>query len=132
MPEPETTPLEQALSSSTPGVARLVEAAAQEQRQASHPQLCVHHWLLALLERHAAMAESVANDLHAASLNKYLRDQLRQGNLGSPLDAGTALAKAAEIARQQGKARTSERDLAAAILSAAGYELAATSAEFGV
>ena len=42
------------------GAQRLVQEAVQKQQQGGHAQTCVNHWLLALLERHGAMAESLA------------------------------------------------------------------------
>ena len=47
----------------TPGAKRLVEAASQKQQQSGHAELGVAHWMLALLERHGPMAESLAQGL---------------------------------------------------------------------
>jgi len=116
----ESAELTQAL---TPGAQHLVQAAMRKQREGAHTQLSLHHWLLALVERHGPMAEAMAKGLEAASLRRYLYDQLRQGYLGAPLDLETVIRQAHKWAQDRGKAQVAERDLAAAILIAAGYTL---------
>lgn len=110
----------------SPGAQQLVAAATQKQAEAKHAQLGVNHWLLALVERHGAMAEAMAKGLESTSLQRHLRELLRQGNLGSSLDADTVIERASERARGRGKAQAVERDLAAVVLLAAGYELTET------
>jgi ATP-dependent Clp protease ATP-binding subunit ClpC len=104
------------------GAQCLVRIAVQKQQAGGHTQMGVYHWLLALVERHGAMVEAMVQGLEAASLRGYMHEQLRQGNMGAPLDLETVVHRAAEHARQRGKAQAAERDLAAVILAAAGYE----------
>jgi hypothetical protein len=47
--------------------------------------LGVNHWLLALIERHGAMAERLTTGLNAAALRGCLYQKLQQGAVGAPL-----------------------------------------------
>ena len=76
-----------------------------------------NHWLLELIMRHGPMAEDMARGLEATSLQKYLREQLREGNVGAMLGTETAIAQAVERAKARGKEQATERDLAAVILT---------------
>ncbi len=117
---PEET---QAVQTLNPGAQRIVAGALQRQKEAAHPLLGANHWLLELIMRHGPMAEDLARGLEIVSLQKYLREQLSAGNAGAPLDNATATAQAVERAKARGKEQATERDLAAVILTAAGYEL---------
>jgi ATP-dependent Clp protease ATP-binding subunit ClpC len=116
----ETTESKAAL---TPGAQRLVELALQKQQGEKHAQTGAYHWLLALLERHAGMAERLAQGLEAAPLQSHLKQRLREGDLGQPLDQETVILQAGERARARGKEQAVESDVAAVILAAAGYTL---------
>jgi ATP-dependent Clp protease ATP-binding subunit ClpC len=105
----------------TAGAQKLVAAAAEKQREAGHEQQGLHHWLLALLERHGPMAADLVQGLDPAAVTRQMRDRLSQGDGGSPLDAENVMRQALERARSRGKERAAERDLAAVILTAAGY-----------
>lgn len=118
MPEKDET-----IQALTPGAQRLVETAEQKQREGKHSSLGVYHWLLALMERHAAMAEAMAQGLMAAALRRHLHEQLEQGHTGEPLDTESVMQGARERAQARGKAQATERDLAFVILQAAGYTL---------
>lgn len=107
----------------TPGAKRLIETAAQKQQQAGHGELCVNHWILALLERHGPMAESLAQGLAAASLQNTIQNQLREAVTGQPLDRHSVISQATERAVSRGRPQASERDIAAVILAADGYTL---------
>lgn len=107
----------------TPGAQQLVEAAIKKQQQAKHNLLGVHHWLLALVERHGPMAEAMAQGLEASSLQQYLYEQLQQGNAGVPLVQEDVVSQAMQRAKARGRSQAAERDLAAVILAAAGYTL---------
>src|SRR5262245_28775402 len=111
-----------------PAVQRIVEAALAEQKAAGHAALGAHHWLIALVERHGPMAEGLAEGLNAAALAPHLRGLLRQGQIGEPLAADTALARARERARARGAAQVFERDIASVILQAGGYRLVGAAA----
>ena len=107
----------------TPGAKRLVEAASQKQQQSGHAELGVAHWMLALLERHGPMAESLAQGLVAATAQNTLQGQLREAALGQPLARETVISRAVERAQSRGKPQATERDLAAVILAADGYTI---------
>jgi ATP-dependent Clp protease ATP-binding subunit ClpC len=107
----------------TPGAQRLVELAVQNQKDSHSQLLGVNHWLLALVERHGAMAEVISNGLNSASLRQELVKQLGRGNMGSPLEQQSILKKSSEHAANRGMSRIVERDLAAVILIAGGYGL---------
>jgi ATP-dependent Clp protease ATP-binding subunit ClpC len=110
-----------ALSQSlTPGAQRLVQAALVKRR---HNALGLHHWLLALVERHAPMAEAMARDFLAAALRPRWEERLQAGDPGRPLPVEVVVAEAIKCAQRRGKAQATERDIASAILTAAGYEL---------
>jgi len=113
----------------SPGAERLVEAAAGKQRESNHEQLGVYHWLLALLERHGPMAESLAVGIEADSLRQSLGEELLQGNTSDPLDRETVITRARERSRRRGKSQVVETDLASVILVAAGYRLAEEEAD---
>ncbi len=107
----------------TAGAQHLVRTAVQKQQAGGHAQMGVYHWLLALVKCHWAMAEAMAHGLEAASLRRHLHELLRQGNVGPALDVETLLHRAGGHARGRGRTQVAERDLAAVILTAAGYEL---------
>lgn len=107
----------------TPGARRLVETAEQKRRQRNHSLLCVHHWLLALIECHGPMAEAMARNLNASLIRNKLNQQLSQNHAGESLDIETVVKQAYERATKRGKTQATERDLAFVILKAAGYEL---------
>ncbi|HJQ70407.1 MAG TPA: AAA family ATPase [Blastocatellia bacterium] len=116
------------LDAITPGAKRLVEAASQKQQRAGHAELCVTHWMLALLERHGPMAESLASGLAATTTLGAIENSLNEGRSGKPLARETVLSLASERARARGKPQATERDLAAVILAADGYTLIEESA----
>jgi len=110
----------------SPGANSLVEEALQTQAKHKHETLGWKHWLLVLLKRHGPMAESLVDGLDAKELAKLLRKEVGKADVGEALDAEKLVAQALERAAKQGKERASERDLAAVILQAAGYEVADT------
>lgn len=105
----------------SPGVLLLVDAALRHQMDA--PILGVNHWLLALMERHGPMAESLTVGIEAKTLRAYFQKQLADNKVGEPLDSQTVSARAAARASARGKEVASERDLAAVILEAGGYSV---------
>jgi ATP-dependent Clp protease ATP-binding subunit ClpC len=109
----------------SPGAQRLVDAAEQQRVAGAHATLSTHHWLSAILERHSAMAESMAEGLVATSTRTHLRERLRAGETGDPLDRPTLLERATASAQRRGATAASERDVAAVVLSASGYSLKA-------
>ncbi len=107
----------------TPGAQLLVQSAQGKFEAGKHPHLGVHHWLLALVERHSAMAEDLTAGLNATALRVYLGHELQQGEVGAPLSLEDVQSQATARATKRGKAQASERDLASAILVAAKYNL---------
>ena len=106
-----------------PGAELLVQAALDKQRNAGQSDLGTYHWLLALLERHGSMAKGMVADVAEETLPQHLAAELKKGNSGPPLARDEAVARALAGARARGATQASERDLAAVILSAAGYRL---------
>jgi ATP-dependent Clp protease ATP-binding subunit ClpC len=108
----------------TPGAQLLEQAAETKCREAKGAYLGVYHWLLALLERHSAMAEDLTSGLNAVALRAQLHDKVRQGEVGDPLAVNDVRRLAAQHAAKRGKTEAAERDLASVILAAAGYTVA--------
>jgi ATP-dependent Clp protease ATP-binding subunit ClpC len=111
------------LNALPPGVRRIIEGAEQRQREGKHTQLGANHWLLEAIARHRLMVEEMAEGIEAASLQKYLYEQMREGNTGEPLSVAEAVSRATERARERGKETPSERDLVAVVLAAAQYAI---------
>jgi hypothetical protein len=108
----------------TPGAQLLVQNALAKQ-QSNHAHLGVHHWLLALVERHGPMAESLALGVNASALRGYIHQKLDAGELGPALNADDVTRQALERAKKRGITSAAERDIASVILVAAGYTLTA-------
>ncbi len=109
----------------TVGAQKLVEAADRLRVEAKQEQLTLHHWLLALLERHGPMAEALVHDLKAADLRRQFHERVLKGEQGPPLGADEVVNQAREHAHARGKELANEHDLAAVLLSAAGYQVSA-------
>jgi len=116
---------EPSLQMLTTGAQRLVEAAIQKQQEAGHGNLGIHHWLLALVERHGLMVDSMVNEVNAASIRARVMEQLGKGEVGQALDAQVVARMAEERARQRGRLQAAERDVATVVLLSAGYSLIA-------
>ncbi|MBW4698544.1 MAG: AAA family ATPase [Aphanocapsa lilacina HA4352-LM1] len=109
-----------------PGAKRLVELAQQKQQLSGQPHLQGAHWLLALLERHGAMVETMVGGLDAASLAGQWQSRLAPGATETPLESTEVLELARANAEARGQNRISERDMAAVILARCGYRPAET------
>jgi ATP-dependent Clp protease ATP-binding subunit ClpC len=107
----------------TPGAQLFVKSAQEKVDAGKHPHLGVHHWLLALVERHGAMAQDLTAGLNADALRPYLYQKLMQGDVGPSLSVDEVRNQATDRAAKRGKSQAAERDLAAVILIAAGYAL---------
>ncbi len=105
------------------GAARLVETALLTQRESHHEQLGVVHWLVALLQLHAPMAQDLSPGLEAKPLLLELQARLQQADCGAALAVDAVVQQATERAHERKKQQASERDLAAVILAAAGYQV---------
>ena len=92
----------QAQDALTPGAKRLVETA----RAKAGTQACgVNHWLLALVERHGPMAETLTSGLNAGLLAGGLREKLAGGQTGDALAEDAVTAQAVARAQGRGKAQ---------------------------
>ncbi len=107
----------------TTGAQSLVKAAADKQ-QPGHPHLGLYHWLAALMERHAPMAEMMAPGIFVADVTRTARQKLESNDPGPKLDVAAVINDAAAQAQQRGKMQASERDVATIILTRAGYKVA--------
>jgi ATP-dependent Clp protease ATP-binding subunit ClpC len=103
------------------GVRKLVELAAAAQEEADHETLGLHHWLVALLDRHGPMVADLVPGLDPNLLLAQVRQRLEQGDTGAPLEQAAVLSEAQSRAQARGQGQASERDLAVVILSAAGH-----------
>ena len=65
----------------TTGAQSLVKAAADKQ-QPGHPHLGLYHWLAALMERHAPMAEMMAPGIFVADVTRTARQKLESNDPG--------------------------------------------------
>lgn len=106
----------------TPEARELLEAVEALQRQSDSPELGLNHWLLALVERLAPLVETLVAGLDVAALAKQLREQISQGNVGPVAEPVAVVRLALQLAAVRGERQASERDLAVAVLSAAGYK----------
>lgn len=109
----------------TTGAQRIAFAAIELQNIYRHPQLGVNHWLLALMERHAPMLESLLPGIQIDAERTRLRARLSQAEIGAPLDESTLVEEAERHSRARGKDQPVEKDLAQVILTRAGLAPAA-------
>ncbi|HEX6263004.1 MAG TPA: AAA family ATPase, partial [Actinomycetota bacterium] len=110
----------------THGARRMAERALELQRKRHHHQLGVNHWLLALLERHGAMAEALVDGLDAELVRRQVRRRLDEGDAGGALELSDTVSRALQASGQE---EASERYLASVVLAAAGYSVRAESAQ---
>lgn len=108
------------------GAQRIIEAAQQQAGSGAAPG--INQWLLAVVGRHGAMAQDLCATIQAATLGPYLEKQVREGAAGAPIEAAAVTQKAQARARERGKTQTSERDVCAVVLEAAGYTVRDVSA----
>jgi ATP-dependent Clp protease ATP-binding subunit ClpC len=101
----------------TAGAEKLVTIALERQREGGHATLGTNHWIVALLERHGPMAEGLVPGLDANAQAAAVRERLKAGDVGTPLDRGALIAM---LHVEPGK-KASERVLARAILEAGGF-----------
>ena len=117
----DTTDTDTGTAGLGPGAAAIVRRARDAAADNGQAALGVNHWLLAVVSRHAAMAESLADGLSPAALTPWLHARLRAGDPGARLDEATVLADARTLAARRGRAEPSEADVVEAVLRAAGY-----------
>lgn len=106
----------------TTGARRLAKAALQKQQESKAEKLGVLHWLAALLESHAPMAQSLVPNLSPQELLIYTLERIAKTETGHAMELQRTIEEAFQRARQRGRAQASERDLAVVILTNAGYQ----------
>jgi ATP-dependent Clp protease ATP-binding subunit ClpC len=106
-----------------PGAQLFWEEALRVPGRFGHKEPGLNHFLLALLERHGAMAESLAAGLTAVDYSRKVKESLDKGDIGERLDPEALLETAVQQAAQAGRTIASERDLACVILQKAGWQL---------
>jgi len=103
-----------------PGIARLIEEATDSRRK-THPYLGLHHWLVALFDRHPGLVRRMAPDLDCAALSReFDRKMSDDEDFGEALESGEVIERAERRARDRQAERVWESDVAAVILAAAG------------
>jgi len=107
----------------TTGAQNLVKT-AMDKKQPSHPHLGLYHWMAALMERHAPMAEMMAPGIFVAEVTRTTTQKLEENDPGPKLEAAAVVSEAVTQAQQRGKMQASERDVVAIILTRAGYKVA--------
>lgn len=105
------------------GARKLVELALQKFQESGAPYLGVYHWLMALLDRHGSMAESMVSGFQMEAVKKSVTQKLAQGDAGKALPEAEVGRLAQERARQRDRLQASERDVAVVILSSAGFAI---------
>jgi ATP-dependent Clp protease ATP-binding subunit ClpC len=108
-----------------PGARLFWEEAVNMQSRFGHGETGLYHFLLALLERHGAMAESMASGLKSKAYRRQIEQRLKQDEVGEAVKPKVLLEEALERAQEAGKEQVSERDLAAVLLERDGWSLLA-------
>jgi ATP-dependent Clp protease ATP-binding subunit ClpC len=106
-----------------PGAQLLWDEALKVPGRFGHKEPGLNHFLLALLERHGPMAESLVAGLTAADYCRKIKEALAKGEIGEKLDPAVLLQEAVQQATQAGRTTASERDLAIVLLQKAGWHL---------
>ncbi len=106
----------------TPSAQMVWNAALEMPQRFGHPHFALQHFLLVLLDRYGPMAESIASGLRAREYYLQVQRALQEGELDR-VEPEAVLEEAFQRAVQAGKARASERDLAAVCLRRAGWTL---------
>lgn len=105
------------------GAKRIIEMAQQKKAEARHSFLGLNHWLLAVFERHAPMAESMVRSINTENTRKLLLARIAQGELGKAVEESSVIQQAGDRAKIRGKNQISERDVVFVLLQLAGYEI---------
>ena len=102
----------------SPGAAALVAETESVKRDA-HPYLGLHHWMLALLDKHPGMVERLQPGIDGRSLEREIDRTMRaDDDFGEALSIEQVMERADVIARSRGADKVWESDIAAAILEA--------------
>jgi hypothetical protein len=105
----------------TPGARLLWTNVLKTQEVYGHEQLGLNHALLALLDRHGAMVESLAPGFDVLAQKKELWRCLEEGKIGARLGKGGIMEEALRRAERGGRGQATERDLAGGLLRKAGF-----------
>ena len=107
----------------SPAVGNLISAARAHQKIGGHPQLSLHHWLFAVLDRHKALADGMVKGLYSDLLKLKIQNKLGSGDLGPALTKAAVLKQAKGCAGRRHAPQPSEQDVVAVVLSKAGYKV---------
>jgi ATP-dependent Clp protease ATP-binding subunit ClpA len=98
----------------------LIQDAADARRK-THPYLGLHHWLVALLDRHPGLVARMEPSLDCRALSReFDRKMSEEEDYGEALSAEEVIERAGRRARHREAERVWESDVAAVILAAAG------------
>ncbi len=103
------------------GAQRIVELAREKKAMHNHSYLGANHWMLALLERHGPMLQSMYNEIDVEKEKDVCETRLKNNELGINLKEEKVASEAAKLAKARSKLQGVERDVALVVLSYAGY-----------
>ena len=104
----------------SPGVQELVRDAEECQAQRKHEALGLNHWLEALLSSNKELAARISSGLDANARLQSTNVSLDSGDFGEPFTLDEVTRECAALAKEQGKSKVYESDLAAVILKRIG------------
>ena len=107
----------------SPGALKLLDSAEQKRVERKQEQLGLHHYLLALLETFAPMAEGLAAGLNGGEYRRQIEQKLQAGDAGEPVERAALETAIAAHAKAAGKQRAYERDVAAVLLQRVGWTI---------
>ena len=107
----------------SPSVKAILTKVKEIQNQFKHDEIGTNHWLLALMERHGALLESMATDFKLEEVTLQVKKDLGEGMIGEKTSEEAILTNANNRARRLGKRLPNERDISAVVLALSGYHL---------
>ncbi|MBI5846560.1 MAG: ATP-dependent Clp protease ATP-binding subunit [Nitrospirae bacterium] len=107
----------------TSGAQYLIMLVIQKVNDKDRAEPGINDWLLTLLERHAEMVKAKVKVIDIDQLHGRLKEQLLKGDIGALLPVDAIISRSVEHALARDKKQASEADIAAVILTAAGYEI---------
>lgn len=105
----------------TTGSQRLVAAVEEKQKSTGQAVPGINLWLLAVVERHAPMIQSLTTAFDLEKALASLPEDLKNNRFGPALAVEEVVQRAAERAGGRGKSQASEIDVVAVVLLAAGF-----------
>jgi hypothetical protein len=110
-PKPDTLPL-------SPGARVLLEE-ADDAKRGTHPYLGLHHWVIALLDKHPGMVERIRKGIDCFAVAKEVRRRIREEeDFGEPMPEEAVVERANAVALARDAEQIWERDVATVILEA--------------